>query len=86
MGKQPRPSENTVNKFTARDLAWKFVKPKISEHSAVAKNTLASLKSWYRNKNGEQLPFDSGRGGKHYLHVRIKKASTEHIPNKKEMF
>ena len=75
-----------LDKFKARDLAWKFVKPKILEHSAVAKNTLVALKSWYRNKNGEQLPFDSGRGGKHYLHVRIKKASTEHIPNKKEMF
>ena len=47
---------------------------------------MVALKSWYRNKDGEQLPFDNGRGGKHYLHVRIKKASIEHIPNKKEMF
>lgn len=75
-----------LDKFKARDMAWDFVKPKIAEHSTSAKNILVALKSWYRNKDGEQLPFDIGRGGKHYLHVRIKKAATEHIPNKKEMF
>jgi len=75
-----------LDKFEARGLAWKFIKPKIAEHSAVAKSALIALKSWYRNKDGEQLPFDSGRGGKHYLHVKHKKASIEHIPNKKEIF
>lgn len=75
-----------LDKLKARDMAWKFVQPKIAEHSTVAKNALGALKSWYRNKDGEQLPFDSGRGGKHYLHVRLKKASLEHVPNKKEMF
>jgi integrase/recombinase XerD len=74
------------DKFAARDVAWKFIEPKIAEHSTVAKNTLTALKSWYRNKDGEQLPFDSGRGGKHYLRLRHKKAALEHIPNKKEMF
>ena len=73
-----------LDRFKARDMAWEFVKPKIAEHSTSAKSILVALKSWYRNKDGKQLPFDSGRGGKHYLHVRIKKASTEHIPNKKE--
>jgi hypothetical protein len=67
-------------------MAWKFVQPKIAEHSTVAKNRLTALKSWYRNKDGEQLPFDSERGGKHYLHLRHKKVAFEHIPNNKEMF
>lgn len=75
-----------LDKFKARDMAWEFIKPKITEHSMTAKNTLTALKSWYRNKDGEQLPFDSGRGGKHYLRLRHKKAAVEHIPNKKEMF
>jgi integrase len=86
-GMQIEPEEwRNLDKFEARDLAWKFIEPKIAEHSAVAKSTLIALKSWYRNKDGEQLPFDSGRGGKHYLHVKHKKASIEHIPNKKEIF
>lgn len=76
----------SLDKFVARDFAWKFIEPKIAEHSTVAKNTLTALKSWYRNKDGEQLPFDSGRGGKHHLRLRHKKAALEHIPNKKEMF
>jgi hypothetical protein len=75
-----------LDKFEARDMAWEFMKSKIVEHSTSAKNILVALKSWYRNKDGEQFPFDSGRGGEHYLHVRIKKAATEHIPNKKEIF
>lgn len=75
-----------LDKFKARDMSWEFIKPKIAEHSMTAKNALVALKSWYRNKDGEQLPFDSGRGGKHYLHLRHKKAAVEHIPNKKEMF
>jgi len=85
MGITPEEWRNQ-DKHTARDLAWEFIEPKIAEHSTVAKSTLTALKSWYRNKDGEQLPFDSGRGGKHYLHVKHEKASTEHIPNKKEMF
>ena len=85
MGLTPEEWRN-LDKFEARDLAWKFVKPKIAEHSATAKSILTALKSWYRNKNGEQLPFDSGRGGKHYLRLRHKKAALEHIPNKKEVF
>jgi len=45
-----------------------------------------ALKSWYRNLNGEQLPFDSGRGGKHYIKVKHTKQAREHIPNKAEMY
>ncbi|MCK4634176.1 tyrosine-type recombinase/integrase [Candidatus Bathyarchaeota archaeon] len=76
----------SLDKFEARDLAWKFLKPQIKDHSSVAHVELAALKSFYRNKRGEQLPFDSGRGGKHYFRVVRKKAAIEHIPNKKEMY
>lgn len=75
-----------LDKFEARDLLWKFVEPLIAEHTTVAQLYLVALKSWYRNLNGEQLPLDSGRGGKHYLHVTYKKHATEHIPNKQEMY
>jgi len=76
----------SLDKFEARDLAWKFLKPQIKDHSSVVHVELAALKSFYRNKRGEQLPFDSGRGGKHYFRVVRKKAAIEHIPNKKEMY
>ncbi len=75
-----------LDKFEARDLAWKYVQPKVKEHSAVAKNNLAALKNWYRNLNGERLPFDSGRGGKHHIHSIRKKAAYEKIPNKEEVY
>jgi len=75
-----------LDKFEARDLAWEYVEPKIMEHSTVAKTDLAALKSWYRNLNGETLPLDSGRGGKHHLRVKHKKRATEHIPSKREMY
>ena len=75
-----------LDKFEARDLAWKYVVPRIGEHPTVAKGALVVLKSWYRNLDGEQLPFDSGRGGKHYIPVRSKRRSKEHIPNKPEVY
>jgi len=76
-----------LDKFEARDLAWKFVQSKVAEgHPSAAKFMMAALKSWYRNLNGEQLPFDSGRGGKHYLVISHPKRSIEHIPNKQEMY
>lgn len=75
-----------LDKFEARDLAWQFVEPLIREHSTVAAGFLITLKSWFRNLNGEQLPFDSTRGGKHYIHIHYKKPAYEHIPDKKEMY
>jgi len=75
-----------LDKSRARDLTWQYIQPLIAEHSSVAAGALTALKSWFRNLNGEQLPFDSGRGGKHYFHVKYKKRATEHIPNKKEMY
>jgi integrase len=76
----------TLDKFEARDLAWKYIEPQIREHPTVAQAYLTTLKSWFRNLNGETLPLDSGRGGKHYLRVTHKKHATEHIPNKTEMY
>jgi Site-specific recombinase XerD len=76
----------SLDKFEARDLAWKFLEPKIKEHSGVARAEMAALKSFYRNRQGEQLPFDSGRGGKHFFKVQRKKAALEHIPNKTEVY
>ncbi len=75
-----------LDKFEARDLAWKFVSKKAEKHPSTAKVILVALKSFYRNKQGEQLPLDSGRGGKHYLPTRHVKRSFEHIPNKQEMY
>jgi len=85
VGMNPEEWRN-LDRFEARDLAWKFVEPKVVDHPTVAKLVLTALKSWYRNKDGEQLPFDSSRGGKHYFHVTHKKYATEHIPNKPEMY
>jgi integrase len=69
--------------FEARDLAWKFVQ---TLSPSVTKSYLITLKSWYRNLNGEQLPFDSTRGGKHYVRAKHSRAAVEHIPNKTEMY
>jgi len=76
----------SLDKFEARDLAWKYAESKIAEYPNVAAIVLTTLKSWYRNKSGEQLPFDSMRGGKHYFHVTHKKKAIEHIPNKQEVY
>jgi len=76
----------SLDKFKARDLAWQYIQTKIKNNPSVAAGTLTALKSFYRYKNGETLPFDSARGGKNYLHVRRKKVEHEHIPSKKEMY
>jgi len=75
-----------LDKFKARDLAWKYISTKTVSSPSVAMTTMATLKSFYRNKNGEALPFDSARGGKHYFHMVSKKAALEHIPNKTETY
>ena len=76
----------SLDKFSARDLVWKHIQHDIKDHSSTANVTLIALKSFYRNKDGEELPFDSNRGGKHYFRIRRQKAAYEHIPNKKEMY
>jgi len=75
-----------MDKFEARDLAWKFVQPLIEKQSSMARQAMVALKSWYRNLNGEMLPFDSGRGGKHNIRYIQKKAVYEKIPNKGEVY
>jgi len=75
-----------LDKFKARDLAWKYVEPLKASKSGTATVTLAALKNWFRNLNGEQLPLDSGRGGKHNVRLVPKKATIEHIPSKEETY
>jgi integrase len=76
-----------LEKFKARDLVWSFVEPlKNNGEIARAMLTVNALKSWYRNLNGEILPLDSGRGGKHVIRKAHKKAAIEHIPSKEEMY
>jgi len=75
-----------LDKFEARDLAWKYVEPLLKSHSSVARQTMVALKSWYRNLNGEGLPLDSGRGGKHNIRYVQKKTMYEQIPNKQEFY
>jgi site-specific recombinase XerC len=75
-----------LDKFEARDLAWRYVQPKIAEHPGVALDDLICLKSWYRNHNGEQLPFDSRKGGKHYIRKRHTRRAREHVPSKREIY
>ena len=76
----------TLDRFKARDLAWTYLKTLITEKPSVAALNMVALKSFYRNKDGELLPFDSKRGGKHYFHVPLQKAAKEHIPSKAEMY
>jgi len=75
-----------LDRSKARDLAWNYSQTYLPDHSAQGKNVLSALRSFYRNKDGEQLPFDSGRGGKHYFKREHLKASYEHIPNKAEVY
>ena len=75
-----------LDRSKARDLAWNFSQTYLPEHSAQGKNILLALKSFYRNKDGEQLPFDSTRGGKHYFKRQPLKSSYEHIPRKAEVY
>lgn len=75
-----------LDRKQARDLAWKYIKTLLKKPS-VAHIAMAALKSFYRNYDGETLPFDSHRGGKHYFNnLRRKKTSYEHIPTKKEVY
>jgi integrase len=75
-----------MDKFKARDLAWSYVEPLIKDRLSVAKQTMVALKSWFRNLNGELLPLDSGRGGKHNIRYVQKKAAYEHVPSKEEVY
>jgi site-specific recombinase XerD len=75
-----------MERLKARDAVWNYIKPFVGVKNAKAKNFLAALKCFYRNKDGETLPFDSRRGGKHYIPKRRVKAAIEYVPNKSEMY
>ncbi len=76
----------SMDRLSARDAAWAYVNPFVRKYNTKAKNFLAALKSFYRNKDGETLPFDSRRGGKHYIPKRRIKAAQEYVPSKSEMY
>lgn len=63
-----------MDRKKARNLAWSFIEM-FSDNPAVAINVMAALKSFYRNHDGETLPFDSSKFGKHYVKPRARKAS-----------
>jgi len=74
-----------MDKKKARDIAWSFIET-FSDKPTVAINVMAALKSFYRNHDGETLPFDSSKFGKHYVKPRARKASYEHVPTKNEVY
>lgn len=75
-----------LDKKAARDLVWKYVAPFKGESPGKASMHMAALKSFYRYKDGETLPFDARKGGKHYIPRRRKKAKFEVIPNKEQTY
>jgi len=75
-----------LDKKAARDLVWKYIEPFKGEMSAKASMHIAALKSFYRYKDGETLPFDSRKGGKHYIPRHRKKAKYELVPNKEQTY
>lgn len=70
----------------ARDLAWKIIKRFRSTKPVTAATLMACIRSFYRSKDGVKLPFDSRRGGKHYIRRIRKKIEIEHIPTKEEVY
>lgn len=75
-----------MSRKQARDLAWSWISGFKGTEPANASAALAMFRSFYRNKDGEQLPFDSGRWGKHYIKRQAKKASYEIIPDKGQTY
>jgi integrase len=70
----------------ARDAAWSYIRT-FQEKSSVMSLIMAALKSFYRNKDGDTLPFDSRRGGKHFFNgLRRKRLATEHVPSPDEVY
>lgn len=76
----------SMDRKQARDIVWSYIKT-FHDKPSVANVVMCALKSFYRNHDGETLPFDSHRGGKHYFNnLRRKKAAYEHIPTKREVY
>lgn len=74
----------------ARDVAWEFIKTlwdAKNDKTSTAINAMYALKSFYRNHDGEKLPFDSIKGGKHHINgLRRKRVKYEHVPKRKEVY
>lgn len=82
------PSEfQQMDRKKARNLVWTYIDKMLDEkRGSSAKLHFAALKSFYRNHDGETLPFDSLRGGKHYIQTRKVKAGFEVIPSKQQVY
>jgi len=70
----------------ARDLVWNYVSEFKGSSPSTALTSMSALKSFYRNKDGEKLTFDSARGGKHYIPNRRIRTRYESVPNKEDMY
>jgi site-specific recombinase XerD len=80
----PDEFQNTEPK-RARDIAWDFVET-LMDKPSVAVSNLSALKSFYRNKDGVQLPFDGSKFGKHRVQCDGRKSKIEHVPSKAEVY
>jgi DNA polymerase len=76
----------SMERKQARDLAWNYIKA-FNNSPSMMSVAMASLKSFYGHKDGEILPFDCSRGGKHYFNNhRRKRLAMEHIPTPAEIY
>lgn len=85
MNVTPEDFQN-LDRKAARDLVWRYIEPFKGKSPARASVFMAALKSFYRYKDGEVLPFDARKGGKHYIQRRRKKAKFEVIPDKEQTY
>jgi len=58
----------------------------IKDKPASARIIRYALTSFYRSRHGESLPFDSSKGGKHYICKKYTRILEEHIPNKEQFY
>ncbi len=82
---QPEAFQNFEGR-NARNVAWSYLSM-LRSKTSVFVSVMSTIKSFYRNKDGDILTFDSRRGGKHYVNTRrVKRAAFEHIPSRNEMW
>jgi integrase len=76
----------SMERKEARDVAWNYIRT-FSDSPSTMSVVMAGLKSFYRNADGDVLPFDSSRSGKHsFNNHRRKRLATEHIPTPAEVY
>jgi integrase len=81
----PEQFQNMPHK-EARDLAWGYIKT-FYDKPSIMTLIMSALKSFYRNRDGDTLPFDSRRGGKHYFNgLKRKRLATEHVPSPDDVY